>query len=127
MKHVVASLTIGACLLLSSAGVAFAADAHKASIATTPTTTGAKGPNGTNGSGVAACGSPGTVGSPMNTIQVGPPGQANNNSVTSAFNAPPGEKVYAGQNAGNSNLAGGAPASQYDNACFQHQGVPQVP
>ena len=30
MKHVVASLTIGACLLVSSAGVVFAVDAHKA-------------------------------------------------------------------------------------------------
>jgi len=29
MKHVVASLTIGACLLLSSAGVVFAVDPHK--------------------------------------------------------------------------------------------------
>jgi hypothetical protein len=30
MKHLIVSITIGACLLLSSAGVVFAVDAHKA-------------------------------------------------------------------------------------------------
>jgi hypothetical protein len=122
MKRVVASLTIGACLLLSSAGAVFAVDAHKATITTTPPTTGAPGRNGTKGSGVAGCGSAGTS---TGTIQGSPPGQANSKSVTSVFNAPPGgapgEKVYAGQTAGNSDSAPGAPASQYDNACFQHQ------
>jgi len=107
MKHVVASLTVGTCLLLSSAGVVFAANAH--------TTSGAPGRNGTNGSNVAACGSAGTM---PGSVQVGPPGQANNNSVNSPFNS---VKVYAGSGAGNSDAAGGVPASQYDNACFQHQ------
>jgi hypothetical protein len=106
MKRMVASLTVGACLLLSSSGVVFATDAHKVSGVKVTT-----GRNGTNGSGAAACGG----------TQASPPGQANSNSVTSVFNAPPGEKVYAGQGAGKSDTAGGAPASQYDNACFQHQ------
>ena len=108
MKHLVASLTIGACLLVSSAGVVFAANAHNAPGA-------APGRNGTNGSGVASCGAAGTT---PGSIQAGPPGQAHNNSVNSPFNS---VKVYAGSGAGNSDTAGGLPASQYDNACFQHQ------
>ena len=112
MKHLIVSLTIGACLLLSSAGVVFAVDAHKAS---TSSGTGAPGRNGTNGSMVASCGSGGTGG--VGT-QAGPSGQAHNNSATSPFNS---VKVYAGSGAGNSDSAGGVPASQYDNACFQNQ------
>jgi hypothetical protein len=100
MKHTVASLTVGACLLLSLGAAAFATNAHNVS--------GTPGRNGTNGSGVAACGG----------TQASPPGQAGNNSVSSPFNS---VKVYAGSGAGKSDTAGGAPASQYDNACFQHQ------
>ena len=53
MKHVVASLTIGACLLLSSAGVVFAANPHGGP---------AKGAGqlGTGGTGAASCGAYGT-------------------------------------------------------------------
>ena len=105
MKHVVASLTIGACLLVSSAGVVFAVDAHKVS--------GATGRNGTNGSGVAACGG----------TQASPPGLVNNLNTNSPFPSaaiPSPNPQYAGV-VGNSPAAGGHPASQYDNACFQHQ------
>jgi len=106
MKHVVASLTIGACLLVSSAGVVFAVDAHKAP-------GGAPGRNGTNGSGVAACGG----------TQASPPGLVNNLNTNSPFPSaaiPSPNPQYAGV-VGNSPAAGGHPASQYDNACFQHQ------
>jgi hypothetical protein len=106
MKHVVASLTIGACLLLSSAGVVLAVDAHKAS-------GGMPGRNGTNGSGVASCGG----------TQASPPGLVNNLNTNSPFPSaaiPSPNPQYAGV-VGNSPNAGGHPASQYDNACFQHQ------
>ena len=106
MKHVVASLTIGACLLFCSAGVVFATDGHRAS-------GGAPGRNGTNGSGVAACGG----------TQASPPGLVNNLNTNSPFPSaaiPNPNPQYAGV-VGNSPAAGGHPASQYDNACFQHQ------
>ena len=124
MKHVVASLTIGACLLLSSAGVVFAANAHNA---TTASGTGATGTtNGTGGTGVASCGSGGTS---VLLTQASPPGQANNPSNNSPFPAELKTPTpnYAGSplspaNSGPKNPDSNAhPNSQYDNACFQHQ------
>jgi hypothetical protein len=96
MKHMVASLTIGACLLLSSAGVVFAANAHNAM---TGSGTGAPGiTNGTGGTGVASCGSGGAVGTML--TQGSPPGQVGNLNTNSPFptsaagpNSPPN---YAG-------------------------------
>jgi hypothetical protein len=124
MKHMVASLTIGACLLLSSAGVVFAANAHNAM---TGSGTGAPGiTNGTGGTGVASCGSGGAVGTML--TQGSPPGQVGNLNTNSPFptsaagpNSPPN---YAG--AGTGNYGAGTTGmpnphanSQYDNACLR--------
>jgi hypothetical protein len=118
MKLPIVSLTVGACLLLSSASVVFAVDIHNG-----PVGPGTTGRSGTNGSGAASCGAAGTT---MGSTQAGPPGQVNHsNSVNSPFPTqgdPSPNKQYAGTaGAGNSLNAGGAPASQYDVACFQHQ------
>ena len=123
MKHVVASLTIGACLLLSSAGVVFAANAHKE---TTGSGTGAPGiQNGTGGTGVASCGG----------TQTSPPGQTTNTTTHSPFPASGGAVgssagTYAGSPTGPGNYGAGttgtantntAANSQYDLACLQQQ------
>ena len=128
MKHVVASLTIGACLLLSSAGVAFAVNAHNATTVAPNPATGATGiTNGTGGSGVAGCMNGGTA---PGTIQGSPPGQANNPSNNSPFPTtlnPSPTPNYAGATASPANSgpknpnSNAHPNSQYDNACFQHQ------
>src|SRR5262245_5514491 len=94
MKHVIASLTIGACLLLPSAGVVFAADIHGGPVGPHPGGIGqvpgaTNGQPGTGGAG-ASCGAAGAT---------PPPGQAHNSSVDSPFNAT--SKVYAGAGAGN--------------------------
>jgi hypothetical protein len=117
MKHALASLAIGACLLVSSAGVVFATNAHNV--------LGTTGQNGTTGqgksqtSGVASCGStvPGTT-----IVEASPPGQVGNLNTNSPFptspagpNSPPN---YAGTSGSQSNPHAN---SQYDNACFQHQ------
>ena len=103
MKHAIASLAIGACMLLPSAGMALAANPH--------TFTMTKGqPGTTNG---ITC---------NQTVGPGPGGSANGNG--SPFN-PAVTPPYAG-NPGNPTGPGGAvttanPAavSQYDVACFQ--------
>jgi hypothetical protein len=108
MKHLTTSLIIGACLLVSSAGVVFATDAHKAP-------GGTKGQNGTGGSGVAGCNG-GSGGA-----QASPPGQVDSLNTNSPFPTagnPFPSKVYAGSGAGNSG-ANPKANSQYDNACFQ--------
>jgi hypothetical protein len=104
MKHAIACLAIGACMLLPSAGMALAANPH--------TFTMTKGqPGTTNG---ITCNS--------TTVGPGPGGSANGNG--SPFN-PAVTPPYAG-NMGNPTGPGGAvttanPAavSQYDVACFQ--------
>jgi hypothetical protein len=110
MKHVAASLTIGACLLLSSAGVVFAANPHP------PGTSGQLGTTGTGGvnQGVASCGS----------SQPSPPGQVGNLNTNSPFptvggspNSPPN---YAGAAANPGSETNTHANSQYDNACL-HQ------
>ena len=115
MKRVAASLTVGACLLLSSAGVVFAVDAHRV--------LGTKGQNGTGGTGAASCGAATAAG-----IEASPPGQVGNLNTNSPFptsaagpNSPPN---YAG--AGTGNYGAGTTGmpnphanSQYDNACLR--------
>jgi hypothetical protein len=119
MKHVVASLTIGACLLLSSGGVAFATNAHMGTTGQTGTT----GSTATGGPtpGVASCGAAGTT---MGSTQASPPGQVdslNTNSPFPTLGNPMPSKAYAGGGAGNSAANNVHANSQYDNACFQHQ------
>src|SRR5262245_24996003 len=102
MKHLIVSLTIGACLLVSSAGVVFAKDPHSL-------VPGSKGQPGTGGVGIQ-CGGTGT-----NATVTPPPGQ-----VGSGSNSPfVTEKQYAGAGAGNSGTASPHANSQYDVACFQ--------
>jgi len=108
MKHVVASLTIGACLLLSSAGVAFAENPHGAAPLSP------KGQPGTQPGGApggAGCG---------NLTGGAPPGQVTSSSSMNspfALDAMGLSKNYAGS-AGNSGSNAHA-NSQYDVACFQ--------
>jgi len=104
MKHLTTSLIVGACLLVSSAGVVFATDPHKL-------VPGSTGQPGAGGVGIS-CGGGGTNGATVTP----PPGQANNSSVNSPFND--ASKVYAGAGAGNSG-ANPKANSQYDVACFQ--------
>jgi hypothetical protein len=106
MKHLIVSLTIGACLLVYPAGVVFATDPHIA-----PSANGTGQP-GTGGVGIS-CGGTGVNGTPTP-----PPGQGVNSSVNSPFNA--ASKKYAGAGAGNPAASRSAKAnSQYDVACFQ--------
>ena len=119
MKYLISSITIGACLLLSSAGDVFA------------------GQQGTGGTGVASCGSSITIG--LNTFtQASPPGQDNHTS-NSPFPGPGGVvnptgavSKYAGAGKGNYGAGQGGGAgtpnanSQYDVACLQHLQL-QVP
>lgn len=105
MKHVVASLTIGACLLLPPAGVVFAADPHDVTLA--------PGQPGTASAGAAIqcanfAATPGAAGSNPNS----PFGNSN--------------KAYAGAGAGKSGTASAHAASEYDVACYQ-QSVNQMP
>jgi len=118
MKYLISSITIGACLLLSSAGDVFAVQ------------------QGTGGTGVASCGSSITIG--LNTFtQASPPGQANN-TTNSPFPGPGGVvnkngavSKYAGAGSGNYGagpIPGATPNthanSQYDVACLQHLQMP---
>jgi hypothetical protein len=112
MKHVTASLAIGACLLLSSVGAGFAANPH-------PFTTSGTGQPGSN-NGIACGGGVATS---------APSGAVNGNG--SPFNPSPTTPngiVYAG-NPGNPTAPGGVgnaahAVSQYDVACFQATQMP---
>ena len=119
MKHVVASLTIGACLLLPPAGVVFAENPHGGEVP--GVTKGQPGTQPGGASGGASCGnlSGGTAG--------GPPGQlagplSNGSMSPFALDILGINKNYAGNtgNSTNNALAGGHSNSQYDVACFQH-------
>jgi len=124
MKHVVASLTIGACLLLSSAGLVFAVESPHGSTGPHP----AGAPNGQpgTGGGGASCG---TLGTPAGTSGA-PPGQLGGGlSSMSPFAldaaVPQIQKNYAGTSTNPGNSADNAHAnSQYDVACFQHMTTP---
>ena len=131
MKHLISSVTIGACLLLSSAGHVFAQPAtnnpHGSAVA------GVGGQLGTGSStGVAGCG----FGQPS------PLGHQGLNTTNSPFPtgnppAPPNQtgavSKYAG--AGDGSYGANSPAapnvnSQYDNACYRaglHAGTIQLP
>jgi hypothetical protein len=115
MKHLTTSLIVGACLLVSSAGVVFAANPHGVNGVT-------KGQPGTQpggASGGASCG----------TLTGGaPPGQLGGGLSSMspfALDAVGLQKNYAGTptNPGNSTKNANA-NSQYDVACFQHSTTP---
>jgi hypothetical protein len=110
MKHVIASLTIGACLVLPLAGVVLAADPHKV--------TGTTGQPGTGTATGVSCSvygvTPGNSGSSN-----GSPFNAN---VAKTYAGNPGNPTGPGGNANNSPHA----VSEYDVACFQ-QTVKQMP
>jgi hypothetical protein len=114
MKHVIAFATIGACLLVLSGGAALATDPHKGAGGLTVQT----GRPGSGGSG-ASCGtlSGGTAGGPPGQLAGGASGNGSNSPF--ALDILNINKAYAGAGAGKSASAGGAPASQYDVACFQ--------
>lgn len=98
MKPVIASLTIGACLLLPSVGVVLAANPHSPSNpAGQPT-----------GQPSQSCGSTAAPNTPGNAVE----------AAGSAFN-PAGQapSVYAGQQPQNSTNP--KSVAQYDVACFQ--------
>jgi hypothetical protein len=103
MKHLIPSVTVGACLLLSSAGDVFAQNPHPP---------GTSGRLGTGGLGVAGCGGTAAV-----ATQPSPPGQIGNTTTHSPFptnlTGPP--TTNPGSAASKYN-----PDSQYDNACL-HQ------
>ena len=91
MKHLISSVTIGACLLLSSAGTS--------------------GQLGTGGLFVAGCGGTAPIGP---ATQPSPPGQIGNANTKSPFPTSP-SGPNPGSAAGKYNVD-----SQYDNACL-HQ------
>jgi hypothetical protein len=111
MKYVIVSLTIGACLLLPSAGVVFAGNPHPVppnvgggQLGTVGT--GVPSPNG----GTAACPGGGAPGSPPGQLD----GSSNSPFVTN--------KAYAGSPTSNANPMNNSSAhanSQYDNACLR--------
>jgi hypothetical protein len=119
MKYLISSVTIGACLLLSSAGDVFA------------------GQQGTGGTGVAGCGGTPGVGP---AVQPSPQGQIGNTTTHSPFptnggitgttnppttNPDSAASKYAGMGSGNYGAGTGTTPnthanSQYDLACL-HQ------
>jgi hypothetical protein len=114
MKHLISSVTIGACLLVSSAGDVFATNAHSGPAL-------GAGQSGTGGTGVAGCG-----GTTADLTQPSPPGQVGNPNTNSPFptGLTPPTPNYAGAGkgnygAGNSGVPNPHANSQYDNACFQ--------
>ena len=114
MKYLISSVTIGACMLLFSAGDVFA---HSP-----PVTTGQQ---GTGGTGVAGCTGPIPGGQPS------PSGLANNSMTNSPFPNAGGtvgssNGTYAGAGSGNYGAGTTGPTntntaanSQYDVACLQ--------
>lgn len=115
MKHVVASLTIGACLLLPSAGAVFAENPHGAAAGLGVT----KGQPGTQPPGLPGGASCGTL------TDGAPPGQLGAGGLSSmspfALDAVGLQKNYAGTPTNPGNSTSNAKAnSQYDVACFQH-------
>jgi hypothetical protein len=116
MKFVITALGLGACVVLSSAGVVLAADPH-------PYTTSGTGQPGSN-NGVA-CNSTTANGSPPIAVGGGP--GSSGTASGSAFN-PSGTAgtVYAG-NPGTASAAHAASpnaVAQYDVACFQTTQIP---
>ena len=138
MKHLMSSVTIGACLLLSSAGDLFAQTANATNNPHGSAVAGAGGQLGTGSTtGVAGCG----------TGQPSPPGQTLNTSSTSSpfpnatgITPSPNYAGQVGTKPGNGTPAYGPSHpnamgtpnvnSQYDNACYRaglRAGTAQVP
>ena len=111
MKYLISSVTIGACLLLSSAGDVFAQNPHGGAVMGSggqlgTVGTGVPSPNG----GTAACVGGGAPGSPPGQVD----GSSNSPFVTN--------KAYAGSPTSNANpMNNSSPHanSQYDNACLR--------
>lgn len=103
MKHVIASLTIGVCLLLPSAGVVLAENLHL----TSPSSVSGTG-KGQTGSNVGNSCTPGK--GPGGSV--GAPGSAFNPNGTAGV-------MYAGNGANTNTPANSAAIAQYDVACFQ--------
>jgi hypothetical protein len=103
MKHLVASLTIGTCLLLLPSGLVLAGNLHT----TNPSMVGGTGKGQTGSNHGNSC-----------TPGVGPGGAAS--AGGSAFN-PSGTAGmnYAGNGANTNTPANAAAVAQYDVACFQ--------
>ena len=120
MKHLIVSLTIGACLLLPSAGVVFAVDPPHGSLGPHPGGNAGM-PNGQPGTQPA--GTPQTGASCGNLTGSAPPGQLGSSSSMNspfALDAMGMSKNYAGSATNLGNSASNAHAnSQYDVACFQ--------
>ena len=126
MKHMVAALTVGACLLFSLAEVVLADNPHNAAIGGTGATgqpgainstmCGSIGPTGTmqaepgNGRGVK---------SPFNTTGVGVPPNYAGNSVPGGRTNPTAPTGLPGSPAVGSNANTAHAVSEYDVACFQ--------
>src|SRR5262249_11226423 len=118
MKNHMTSIAVGACLLLSSAGVAFADNLHNGTINGTGTNT--TGQSGTHASPnspptIAQCGSGGTLGNGTT------PGNAANNNGSPFSATGQAGTVYAGNpdTASAANSKSGKAFSQYDVACAQ--------
>jgi hypothetical protein len=111
MKHAIASLTLGVCLLLPSAGVLLAANPHTSTLF----------------KGTGPGGQPGTTnGITCNdTVGPGPGGSANGNgspfnpAVTPPYAGNPGNPTNSSNGAVPSVPSNPAAVSQYDVACFQ--------
>jgi hypothetical protein len=113
MKYLISSVTIGACLLLSSGGAALANGSEHPNSGTLGTGQ----PGGTGG---AQCG---TTDNNINAMNL-PPGQAGttpNGGMSSSNNSPflATSKSYAGSNGVASNAMSGNAFSNYDVACSQ--------
>jgi hypothetical protein len=109
MKHVIASVTIGAWLLLPSAGIVLAADPH--------TVTQTKGQPGTvNG---ITCNTGSVGGGPGGSVNAINPSGTNGSpfdpNVPKTYSGNPGNPTGPGGTANNSPHA----VSEYDVACFQ--------
>ena len=120
MKHLIVSLTIGACLLLPSAGVVFAADPHGMAPPLSP-----KGQPGTQPGGASGGASCGTLTGGAPPGQLGAGGLSSMSPFALDAAVPQIQKNYAGTSTNPGNSADNAHAnSQYDVACFQHMTTP---
>jgi hypothetical protein len=114
MKRVVASLIIGACLLLPSGGLVLARDPHLSN------------PSTNSGTGKGQPGSNAGVGCEVTTPLGSTPGNASMSQSPfnePMINTPSGGNAgmqYAGSGANTSTPANSAAVSEYDVACLQH-------
>jgi hypothetical protein len=111
MKYLISSVTIGACMLLFSAGDVFA---HSPPVPT--------GQQGTGGTGVASCGGsqPSPSGQANNTTNSPFPGGANDVvNKTGSVSKYAGAGTQGNYGAGTTMTTNTAANSQYDVACLQ--------